>query len=749
MHSPARVRTRFVNALEGLTSHQHVCLVYDSQEEQLATVIPFLRIGLERGERCLYVMDENSASAVAAALSAEGVDVDSKLRSGALVLATKREAYLKEGRFDPDWMIGFLKESVEAALAAGFSALRVTAEMSWQLAGDPGAERLLEYEAKVNDFFHENKCLGVCQYNRRRFSAELLAGVIHTHPVVIWEGTVCRNSHYVPPREFLEPGQSAREVERLLCTIRDGQQVEDALREQQNLLKTMLAAMPEMLVLKDRNLVYQAANPAFCQVVGRREEEVVGKTAFDLFARSFAELSQRGDLEAVQTRRPQVEEGPGPEPGCGKWFYVVRIPVIDPTGEVTGLVWSARDITEQKRAEEASRRARDELELRVQERTAELEQSNRALQAEIAQRNGALDAAWSSEERYRHLFDSANDIVFTLDLQGNVISLNKAAERITGYSPSEKGVWNLAKLATPECQELPWEMLRAKLGGAECTTYALTVLTKDGRRVHLEVSTRLQFREGKAVGVQGIARDITERRQAEEVLRQNEAVLHHNREALRTLTAGLLTAQEQEWKRLSRELHDDLNQKLAMLAVEVEALEQELPVFQIPIRDRLGSLKGRLIELSDDVRRMAYQLHPSILEHLGLAVALRSYCAEYSERERIKARFVHRDLPEALPQDVALCLYRVAQEGLRNVAKHSGSSRVTVSLAGVQQGVRLSITDFGAGFDPESVKSKGGLGLISMQERVRMMQGSITVASQPGRGTRIEVRIPLPGGEGA
>lgn len=295
----------------------------------------------------------------------------------------------------------------------------------------------------------------------------------------------------------------------------------------------------------------------------------------------------------------------------------------------------------------------------------------------------------------------------------------------------------------------PWEMLRVKLGGAECTTYVLTVLAKDGRRIHLEVSTRLQFREGKAVGVQGIARDITERRQAEEVLRQNEVVLHQNREALRALTAGLLTAQEQEWKRLSRELHDDLNQKLAMLAIEAEALEQQLPVSEGPVRGRLGALRGRLIELSDDLRRMAYQLHPSILEHLGLAVALRSYCAEFSEREGIKARFVHRDVPERLPQDVALCLYRVAQEGLRNVARHSGSSRVTVSLAGIQHGVRLSITDFGVGFDPELVKSKGGLGLISMQERVRMVQGSIAVGSEPGRGTRIEVRIPRPGGEAA
>jgi signal transduction histidine kinase len=161
------------------------------------------------------------------------------------------------------------------------------------------------------------------------------------------------------------------------------------------------------------------------------------------------------------------------------------------------------------------------------------------------------------------------------------------------------------------------------------------------------------------------------------------------------------------------------------------------------IRNQLGSLKSRVVELSDDLRRMAYQLHPSMLEHLGLVVALKSYCEEFSKRERIEARLTHHDVPTQLPLDTALCLYRVVQEGLRNVARHSSSPSVTVSLAGTRDSIRLSITDFGVGSDPLSAKGRGGLGFISMEERVRLVHGSISIESRPGQGARIDVRIPL------
>jgi signal transduction histidine kinase len=239
-------------------------------------------------------------------------------------------------------------------------------------------------------------------------------------------------------------------------------------------------------------------------------------------------------------------------------------------------------------------------------------------------------------------------------------------------------------------------------------------------------------------------RDITERKRSEAALRESEAALRRSREELRTLAAGLLTAQEEERRRLSRELHDDLNQKLAMLAVDLESLEQHLPLSPQAIRAQLGSLKCRVVELSDDLRRMASQLHPSVLEHLGLVVALKSYCEELSKRERIEARLTHHNVPTQLPLDTALCLYRVVQEGLRNVARHSSSPSVTVSLTATRGSIRLSITDLGVGFDPLSVKSRGGLGLISMEERVRLVRGHFAVHSQPGRGVRIEVRVPLP-----
>ena len=225
-----RVRTQLLEALERLQPHDHLCLIYETQEEQFAAAIPFMRIGLERGQKCIYIADDNSVSTVLKAMRAHGIGADSAIQSGALSLATKQEAYLKQGYFDPDWMIGFVRETTEAALAAGFSALRVTGEMTWALGGDPGAERLMEYESKLNYFLSQHPCLAICQYNRRRFSPEVILDVVRTHPLVVCGGMVCRNFYYVPPDEFLTPNHPRREVERLLTNIREREQVENELR---------------------------------------------------------------------------------------------------------------------------------------------------------------------------------------------------------------------------------------------------------------------------------------------------------------------------------------------------------------------------------------------------------------------------------------------------------------------------------------------------------------------------------------
>jgi two-component system, chemotaxis family, CheB/CheR fusion protein len=231
---------------------------------------------------------------------------------------------------------------------------------------------------------------------------------------------------------------------------------------------------------------------------------------------------------------------------------------------------------------------------------------------------------------------------------------------------------------------------------------------------------------------------------AESSLRESAADLRQNREELRTLAARLLTTQEEERRRVSRELHDDLNQKLAMLEVDADRLAQQLPS-SLEVGSAVQSLRDRVAEVSNDIRRVAYQLHPSILEHLGLGVALRSYCSEFSEREGIKVKFSVQARLASVPESIALCLYRVTQEALRNVAKHASAKSADVALEAKGNRLHLSIRDNGSGFDP-ATSQKGGIGLLSMKERVRLVDGEFILKASRGHGTRIDVRVPLPKG---
>src|SRR6476619_5863139 len=231
MNLPAQ-RTPLIAALEELGPHDHFCSIYENREEHYAVAIPFIRIGLDRGEKCIYIADDGMVGDVRQAMQKEGIDVERAIASNALVLATKEQAYLEHGSFHPDWMFTFWKEATQLAISEGFSALRATGETEWVLRGGSGLERWMEYESKLTHTLSESKCSALCQYNRRLFPPELILDVIRTHPTVVYRGTVCRNLYYVPPDEFLGANQAAREVERLLTNIQERERIENALREQ-------------------------------------------------------------------------------------------------------------------------------------------------------------------------------------------------------------------------------------------------------------------------------------------------------------------------------------------------------------------------------------------------------------------------------------------------------------------------------------------------------------------------------------
>ena len=223
--------------------------------------------------------------------------------------------------------------------------------------------------------------------------------------------------------------------------------------------------------------------------------------------------------------------------------------------------------------------------------------------------------------------------------------------------------------------------------------------------------------------------DVTRRRQAEE--------------ELRNIGGRLINAQEEERKRLARELHDDVSQRLALLSLEIEQMRPEILTSQAGLKNTVDRLSKNAQELSSDLHRLSYQLHPFKLDFVGLSLSIETLCAELSQHQDLEIKFRQQGFPAVLPEEVTLCVFRIAQESLHNVVKHSGASKADVVLTKTASGVGLSVSDNGSGFDVDEAKKKKRLGLISIGERLRLVNGRVSIRSQPFRGTQINVLVPL------
>ena len=231
---------------------------------------------------------------------------------------------------------------------------------------------------------------------------------------------------------------------------------------------------------------------------------------------------------------------------------------------------------------------------------------------------------------------------------------------------------------------------------------------------------------GHAVRTFGVLRDITERKQAENVLHD--------------FSRRLIQAHEEERALLARELHDDLTQRLALLAIDVGRAERAAPAG--PQAEAMQAVREGLVRLSEDVHALAYQLHPSILEELGLAEALRTECERVERQGGVRLSVRIDPAPDTLGSDAALCLFRVAQEALNNVVRHAGARAATVTLQPLDGGMLLAVRDDGAGFDPATPGTRRSLGLASMRERVQLVNGTLDVESAPGQGTAVVAWVP-------
>ena len=694
-------------------------------------------------------------------------------------------------------------------------------------------------------------------------------------------------------------------------------QAEERVRLASEEWEATFNSITDLVSIHDKDFRVVKVNRAFSETLGRSQDELIGKKCYQLIHGSDEPWPVCPHRQAMERREPVTEEIW--EPRLQKYLLVSCSPLVNDAGDVIGSAHTARDITLRKRAEEALKRAHDELERRVEERTAELLRANERLAVEIEERREAEEEVRQSQERYHSLFTAMAEGVVLQAADGAIVACNAAAERILGLSTDQMmgrtsvdPRWNaIHEDGSPFPGETHPAMVTLRTG-QPCSGVVMGVHKPDGSLTWISINAQPIFQPGdiKHYAVVATFTEITERKRAEErlrkevdrgvmllelyekashltdkelydyvldqavdltdsaigffhlvsddqkdvilttwnsearksctaphethypvdqagnwvdcvrfkrpviyndyehspnrkglpeghspvqrfmsipvvegdtvrfvfgvgnkavdyenqdviqiqlvaselqkileqrrsgeALREREAALRASQNDLRRLAGRLLFAEEEERRRVARELHDDFTQRLAVLAIEAGKLERELSASSSPADKRLATFREQMVQLSSDVHRLSRRLHPTILDDLGLVKAVEAECARFSQQEGIEVGFVGCDVTDALAKEIALSLYRVVQEGLRNVVKHARTKEARVSLIGDGDMIRLSVEDDGEGFDPELVRKKGGLGLASMEERMRLVGGKFMIDSGQGRGTLITVEV--------
>ena len=607
----------------------------------------------------------------------------------------------------------------------------------------------------------------------------------------------------------------------LAAFVEEYREAEESVRESEKRFRLVADSAPVLIWMSGTDRLCSYFNKPWLDFSGRSLEQELGngwaegvhhddlQRCLDTYLQSF---DRRSDFEMEYRLRRHDGEY--------RWIFDVGVPRYASDGSFTGYIGSCVDVTDRKQAEET---------------------------------------------RFRHvaIIESSEDAIITKDLNTMIVSWNAGAQRLFGYTEAEVVGQPITILIPADLQDEENEFLKGLRSGERIEHYETVRVTKTGKKVDVSISiSPVKDLNGRVIGFTKIAHDITQRKQAQQILQQTNRALeartsslqahqellkifvknvpagvamldrdmhylqvsdrwcadygvessqvlgrsHYelfpnipqhwkevhqralNGETLRsdedrwdraggttwvrweilpwTLGSGmiggilifaeditkrkqmeeavsevsrkLIQSQEQERARIGRELHDDINQRLAMLSVEIERLKDN----PSEIESHVKMLRQGISELSNDVQALSHELHSSKLDYLGAIAGIKSWCREFGERQGMEINF-KANVSSPIPSEIGVTLFRILQEALHNAVKHSGVKRIDVQLSELSNEVQLTISDSGKGFDTEAAKQSRGLGLTSMEERVRLVKGTISIASKSMHGTNISVRVPL------
>jgi len=428
----------------------HLCCLYETNEEQQEVLTGFLRQGLERDEKVLCVPDTRSEEAGTGYLFDEEFDVKPFLSSGQLEVLTFDETYLRKGAFDPDEMIDLLRTETELALAQDYRGLRITAEMNWALRGLPDSERLMEYESKLNQFFPGSKCIGLCQYDRRLFHPALLMDVLAIHPRAIINAELFENFYYMPPEDLLRYDPQVI-LDRMLHNLKKHKGGKEEIRIAYEELKRIFDTATDGMRVIDREFNILRINTTFSGLTGISKEEAVGKKCYEVFGGPVCHTPDctltrvLGGEELVEFE-VERQRSDGTRIPC----IMRAAPIQGPDGDVVGIVEDFKDISERKLMEEHLRVLPQKL-LQAQEKA--LQRIARDLHDQIAQDLFTVkiacetlfddESAVPSEKRHR-LLD------LTRMVQGSIVAVRNLAYELRPPGLDQRG---LVRTVYQYCQD--------------------------------------------------------------------------------------------------------------------------------------------------------------------------------------------------------------------------------------------------------------------------------------------------------
>jgi PAS domain S-box-containing protein len=694
---PVPEEDRLTAAFGAISAPQHVCSVCENSDERDAIAMRFLRVGVERGEKCLYVA-EREQPAVRGAMQAPGLEV-----------TTWGETYLQGGVFEPERMWAYWPQEAREARAQGFSGLRCIAEVDWAARSAPGAARWMEYESRLGEVAKQSGCTLLCQYSRALFPPWMVRDVIRTHPLVIHRGTLCGNTYYEPPEDFLGPDRRSREVERLLEQIRQRTLMEEKLRRADAKNAIILESITDAFSAFDRDWRFVYVNERAVQLLGKPREALIGRVMWELFPDGMSLEDRQVFLRAMAERVPVIRDVFAPP--SARWYSNHVYPAAD------GLVFYWRDITEARQAQQDLRRSE-----------AYLAEGQRISRTGSWAWNVATGEVYWSPEHYRICGLEPRTFTPTIETAPKIIHPDDV--------PAARETWQNA-----------WHAKREYAG-------EFRILRPDGTVRHVRsLGHPVLNAAGELTEYVGTIMDITEQKQSEDRLAELQDELTR---VARATTLGELAAS----------IAHELNQPLAAIATNAAAGETWLAATPPNIGEAAASLHRinrdatRAGEVIARIRAMLAR-RPSQKAELRIEDVLRDVCLlvqREAEAKRIQVQVlpVAERLPavvgdRVLLQQVVLNLVMNALEAMSEI-ETARRLELRAERCGIDE-VLVSIADTGVGIEPEvasrmfdafsTTKADGmGMGLAISRSIVDAHGGQLWVSRNDGPGATLRFTLP-------